>query len=373
MKRLLLAAVAASVLCVPAIANEFTTLQTKPGVIIGQVDAKFETRTNIDTEGKVPEGYPALGATDTYTIDLTVNDVNNLRGQIKRLPPLPSRVLGRTIQEGYVGYNLDWIVSNADKSKSITAAKWVGAMKLDGYGKYHLTKAPEGVGMLRIAITRPKQIDSFFTGEIQGKVPENASFFGTAQKNVGSLKVTKSILRVVNGKTVKHVIKNADPMLFQNVSLAQGPVTAYPESRLAGEMNYDPEQSAWLVDLTAAYTVAGTDHTDRFSGSVRWVEDINRTSNGIGWYEINIRVNEPPASEADIVETAAGSSEEDLFAEDASIPGFLGKISYVDQIVDETVVGSKIKYAVDSSQTSKIQNMILAKVLQLMVGPFNDE
>ena len=57
-------------------------------------------RTQLDKTGKAPEGSPALGALDRYTVDLEVFNSVVLRGTIQRQPWIPSSILGRTLQEG---------------------------------------------------------------------------------------------------------------------------------------------------------------------------------------------------------------------------------------------------------------------------------
>ena len=56
-----------------------------------------------------------------------------------------------------------------------------------------------------------------------------------------------------------------------------------------------------------------------------------------------------------------------------AIPGFTGTISYVDTFQGDDTIASKVVYAVDGNQVSRIQAMNMAKLLLLMVGPFNDD
>jgi hypothetical protein len=55
------------------------------------------------------------------------------------------------------------------------------------------------------------------------------------------------------------------------------------------------------------------------------------------------------------------------------VPGFTGRIDYVDKMDGETVTSSKVTYKVAATEASKIQVANLAKILMLMIGPFNDE
>jgi ethanolamine utilization microcompartment shell protein EutS len=94
----------------------------------------------------------------------------------------------------------------------------------------------------------------------------------------------------------------------------------------------------------------------------------------MGYYEVNVRLNEKATSEADAFAAATtADAEAAFFATDVSVPGFTGRVSYVDTFEGESVIASKVSYAIASSSASKVQTMNLAKILLLMVGPFNDE
>ena len=45
---------------------------TEPNVIAGSMEITFETRTKLDTTGDLKKGSPALGAKDTYKLDVQV-------------------------------------------------------------------------------------------------------------------------------------------------------------------------------------------------------------------------------------------------------------------------------------------------------------
>jgi hypothetical protein len=356
------------------LANPFTDAATMPSAIKGTMKIVFDTRTDLDTTGRAAEGSPALGALDTYTLDLEVANSVLLRGTITRQPWIPSSILGRTLQDGVFDYDIRAILRNPSKpDQTVTLGGLVGATTLDGGGKYYLAQPPEGKGPMRIAIDSVGPITGFtspFAGEIQGRVPEQAGLMGLADR--AAKQVNKTYTRVVDGKAVQHVVEGADPMDFLSVSLAQGPLAAYPESKLNGSIDYDAEEGIWYVDVNASYSVEGQTQRDRYSGTIRWNEDPNRATNGLGLYEVNVRVNEKVTTEADAF-AASADAEAAFFATDVSVPGFTGKVSYVDTFDDETVVASVVTYAVDANSASKIQTMNFAKILLLMIGPFNDE
>jgi hypothetical protein len=175
---------------------------------------------------------------------------------------------------------------------------------------------------------------------------------------------------------IKQVVNGADPMALQQVGLAEGPLAQYPETKFNGSIDYDSENSNWYIDATASYNMNGQVVNDRYSGTIRWTEDPERKANGKGKYEVNVRLNEKPASEADAFTASDKSAEADFFSADATVPGFTGTIAYVDKFApgsDETTIASDVTYNVDANQASKIQAMDFAKILLLIVGPFNDD
>ena len=358
-------------------AGDFATPSSSPKAISGTMNIQFQTRVELDKTGNVPKGSAALGVVDTYTTDLTVLDSVMFQGKISRQPWLPTTTLGRTAQTGFLGYELKAILKNpANPSQTRTLGNLVGATTIDGQGKYLLDSAPEGKGPLRIATDSIGNITGFtspFTGVIEGRVPEQAGLWGMATR--ASKKVTKDYARFVDGKVVKHTVAGAEPMLFSGIQLAQGPLAGHPASRVNGSIDYDAEQSIWYVDMTTSYTYEGAALKDRYSGTIGWVESPTRDKDGKGWYEMNIRINEKAATESAVFadKGPAAAAEDAFFAADTSVPGLGGKINYIDMIEDDSVTDSKITYEVTSEQASKIQVMNFAKILLLMVGPFNDE
>ena len=59
---------------------------TQDNVIVGTMDIDFTTRTNLDTTGDLKKGSPALGAKDTYKLDITVANAAQFTGSITRQP-----------------------------------------------------------------------------------------------------------------------------------------------------------------------------------------------------------------------------------------------------------------------------------------------
>ena len=229
--------------------------------------------------------------------------------------------------------------------------------------------------MMRIATNAvgsvPASINNF-GGTIQGKVPQQsglAAYIGSAASTV-----TQTYTYYTgSGAVVTHTIKGADPVKFNNVKLGGGPLSVYPDTIVNGTANYDPEEGNWYLDITAAYSSGGMQYNDHYTGSIAWTEDPNRKANGKGYYSFNLRMNEKPVSPSDLFK--ASDAVADFFATNNTIPGFTGTVTYVDTWNSDAsnVIASKVVYAVDGNQVSRIQTMNLNKILMLMVGPWNDE
>lgn len=340
------------------------------GAIKGTMKIDFGTRLGRSADNATP-----LGAVDTYATDIEVFNSVLLQGDIERRPWIPTSVLGRTKQQGYLAFDLRTTLRNpANPTQTRTLGSWIGAMMMDGNGVYTLDTPPEGKGELRISADAVGRIPAFtsnFGGVIQGRIPAQAGIAGLIDRT--SRYVTKTYTRVVNGQTVSKTVEGADPMEFQNVVMAMGPLAGYPETRTNGNIDYDPEEGIWYVDVSASYSSDGISFNDRYSGTIRWIEDANREANGLGYYEINVRLNEAAATAADAFAPVGAAAEDAFFATDVSIPGFTGRVSYKDSYVGESVTRSEVAYAINASAASRIQSMNFAKMLLLIIGPFNDE
>src|SRR6185295_12419870 len=111
---------------------------------------------------------------------------------------------------------------------------------LDGGGKYSLVASPADMGRVRIsanAVGTNPATTANFGGEIQGRLPAQAGIWGLATR--ASTEVTKTYAYYVNGQVVAHTVKGADPVKFNNVTLAAGPVSVYPETIVNGSIDYD--------------------------------------------------------------------------------------------------------------------------------------
>lgn len=75
--------------------------------------------------------------------------------------------------------------------------------------------------------------------------------------------------------------------------LAKGPAEIYPRTMVNGRLDYDYETGNWFTDgIKPCTTLDGAEMEDIVTGSIKWIEDPNRASNGKGCYEFNLRFNE---------------------------------------------------------------------------------
>lgn len=343
---------------------------TKDDVISGTMDIQFATRTNKDTSGDFAPGSPALGAKDTYTFKLAAVDTLEFQGKITRQPNIFTKLIGRKKQNAQLWYDASLIVRNpADLKQSKTIGKWVGTVPIDETsGKYDLSGGKAQESALRIdvdAIGKAAAFKDYFGGYLVGK----------AEKKDNLLEQTYK--RVIGDKTVEIKIKKSDPMRFEGISLAKGPVEAYPRTTVNGTLNYDYETGNYFAEnITFAYSLNGKDYTDVITGTIKWVEDPSRKTNGKGHYEFNLRFNEDKnkAAGGEAAAFAKMNDEEAFFAVDNTVPSLTGKVTYVDVMgADDLPSSSKVTYNLNANKLTKVQVVNFFKLWLVAVGPTNDE
>nr|MDQ3624402.1 hypothetical protein [Verrucomicrobiota bacterium] len=335
---------------------------TQPGIIAGTMDIDFKTRKNLNEKGQ-----PQKGHSDTYTVACSVAKTTEFKGTIQRQPPIAG-LLGLQEQKGHLNYSVDLVVINpVDMSQKKTVGKWVGTVPIGKDGVYSVDGLPDSPH--RIAVDQVGRAAGFtdrFGGKLigKGKKPSNAVTY----------------IRQLAGKQVKVEVKNTDPMRFESLVLAMGPAQSYPRTTVNGNLDYDYETGNYYTNgIRFAYNLNGKDTEDLVTGSIKWVEDPNRATNGKGQYDFNLRWNEakskPGTTEADAF--AKLSDEEAFFAVDNAVPSLTGTIAYEDQMVsvgDKPLPGSsKVKYSLNANQLTKTQVMNFFKLWLICVGPTNDE
>lgn len=332
-----------------------------PG-ITGTMDINFVTR---QPQGQEDDGSPKKGVQDQYKLDLTINGNNKLQGQILRQPRVTK--LGFTRQQPRYDYAINLFVKLKDGNTPNVGA-WVGPMAVDEKSGAFVLDA-EGDRALRLNVTAGSGFTDNFGGRFYGKPADKSKLSW------------ETLTRTVNGKTIEKKFQ-ADPIRFEGTRLAKGPnPKMYGACTVNGSLDYDRETSNYYAkNLKFDYqTPDGKQVEDVVTGTIKWVEDPNRPSNGKGYYEFNLRYNEEKNKPAQTDDQAfGGKSDDDLFfAVDKSIPALTGKIEYVDQGLngkdDAAPTSSKVTYAITSNNLTPQQVMNFAKMWLIVVGPANDE
>jgi len=364
----------AALLAVPSAARAQDDTLTKEGVIAGTMNIEFKTRTQLDTSGDLKPGSAAINVQDVYTFTFGVADTVEYAGNIKRQPNLYSKLIAKKKQDAQLTFDVNLSVLNPkDLKQKVGVGKWVGTVPIDtATGAYDLAGGAAKQSPLRIAIDTRGRVTGFtdaFGGRLVGKAEKKETLAAYTFK------------RVVGNRTVSVVVKKSDPMRFDNIKLAKGPVDSYPATYVSGRLDYDYETGNWYTDgIRFTYSLDGKDYEDIVTGSIKWIEDPDRQSNGKGRYEFNLRWNEEKHKTASTEAAAFDQlNEEDaFFAVDDSVPCLTGTIDYVDTFAggggDEPVpASSKVTYKLNSNKLTKQQVMAFFKLWMVCTGPTNDE
>lgn len=345
-------------------------LLNEPGVIAGTMEIDFRTRTTPDTSGKFADGSPQLGVQDVYTFDLVVAKTTQFAGKIVRQPNIFTKTVRKLEQGAAIGFDVAMTVLNPrDLKQKKTVGKWVGVIPIDTQsGAYDLAGGKKEERPLRMAVDAVGKAPAF-TDNFAGRL------IGKAEKKDNLAQYTYK--RLVGKREVTITVKKSDPMKFENIELAKGPRDNDPRTLVNGRLDYDYETGNWYTDgIRFKYSMDGKDFEDTVTGSIKWVEDPNRKTNGKGQYEFNLRFNEAKNKKAggDSDAFEKMSDEDAFFAVDDSIPTLTGTIAYVDLMgADDAPVSSKITYNLNANKLTKQQVMNFFKLWMVCVGPTNDE
>jgi hypothetical protein len=339
--------------------------QAGPLTVTGTLDIKYQTRVQQE------DGVPVEGVRDEYILALSAFAAVDIEGKIYHLPTIFSTVLGREKQQAQLSYDLAMLVRNPQKQTDRKqVGKLVGTVPIDRKGIYQY-----GNGTLRMAVDaagKAAGFESKFQGQAAGKPPQNDSTLARAKKK------TKTLVKSVKGKSVKIVVSDYDEMDCVDLIVAAGPVKAYPETKFNGKLLYDYERSAWYFDgLKMAYVMPdGNVITDTLSGNIKWIESPQRSSNGEGEYQFDVRVNEPAQAATDEAAAfAAVDDESAFFTVDNTLPSLTGSAKYKDTIrAGGTVTASTVAITLAGNNLTRQQVMALTKLLWLVsIVPMNAE
>jgi hypothetical protein len=327
-----------------AFAQQPTDVKT---FITGDLSAKYDSRNG--------------GSSDTYTLTVNVSNSALFKGTIVVKPYKPGTIYGGDM--GSMVYSIDTDVVNPNNpAQTMNVGKLYGSVPIDEKNVYRFQD-----GNLKLIVNdrgTAKGFDSKFSGYALGKPPSATSLVD---------KASLSFSKTVNGKAVKVNVTKYDKMEFKNHIIASGPVRIYGEVTVNGAMVYDYERGVWYFqNLAISYPVEGRVMIDSLSGSIRWVEGANRSKTGEGEYQFDIRVNEPPPSEASVF--AGPQDESAFFSVDTTIPSLTGTMKYKDTISGKSVTASAVKVDLQGNKLTKQQAMYLCKLLFLTsIVPLNAE
>lgn len=321
--------------------------------ITGTMDITFNTRMtqNVGSDGK-----PNKGVKDTYKVNLKAGAVE-FKGSIDRTPRISSKVMGREVQRGSLFYSLALSVNGT------YLGDWLGTVVTDDAGQYMWNGAGDPNSKPRIqiqAVGNQAAFTDYFSGVMLGKGSQPG---GTA----------KFVRKLSGGKVATYTAANVDPMDFRQLVVAKGPLGTHYRFTVDGKLIYDRESGSWI---TEGITILpdGAKQADKITGSIRWVEDPNRASNGKGEYLLNLRWNEDRVQPSEETFTGGDVDEESFFAVDKSKPGLTGKILYEDKLgTDESVISSKVTFDVIANNMERNQILAFLKLWLVGVGPLNDE
>jgi hypothetical protein len=326
----------------------------KPLAVTGSMTIQFASRASSDKTNSV----------DTYTMEVNVANSAIFKGTIVQYPVVKTLMGFGTGRPGKLVYSMDTLIVNPRNiSETKEVGRLFGEVPVDERNVYRFDDGNTPLKISVLPIGQAKGFESRFTGLALGKPPAAS----------GAAKIKLDAMRLVSGKGGAVTLKNYDIMRFQNHVLAAGPVLIYPEVTVAGDMVFDYDRNIWYFkNVTLGYNVGNQRLFDTLTGTIRWIEDPHRSSNGLGYYDFDIRVNEPPPSETAV--WAAGDDENSFFQSDTEIPSLTGKISYKDTLSGETTMASVIDIDLHSNKLTKQQVMALSKLLMLsMIVPLNSD
>jgi len=345
---------------------------TENDIISGTMNIDFKTRTNRDKSGKFADGSSVLGVKDEYKVNMRVAKTTEFSGTILRQPKVKIKLIGTEAQAGVLQYDLALAVLNPkDLNQKKNVGKWVGIAPMDASNTFNFAGSKENE--LRITVDTMGNAQGFtdkFAGALVGKQDKGENW----QDKLTSY----TFERVIGTKKVKLEAKKVDPVQFKNVELAKGPSSIYPHTTVNGRMDFDYQTGNWyLNNMRFKYNLDGKDVEDVVSGTIKWVEDPQRATNGKGKYDFNVRFNEDKFAAQTTEADAFGNmnDEEAFFAVDNRVPSLTGQVDYLETMVagSEAPTASQVTYKLNANKLTKQQIMNFYKLWMLTVGPINDE
>ena len=325
----------------------------KPVTITGTMDINFKSKTT-----------PGKGVRDQYDVTVNFSDSALFHGTIYDQPQIIERkswsLAQGVTQPRILEYALDLDVINPHDPthrQTKNVGQMSGFVPISSDGVYHYDEGSLVVDTIQIGLA--PGLHSKFDGTAAGKPlnrPKDWDWHSLVCKPV-------TVTRSVNGKVSAVVVAKYDKMDFHSVVLAEGPVQIYQPVTVNGQMLYDYDKNCWFFNNFSVQYAEGRDlKVDRVTGTIRWVEDPNRKSNGLGHYDFDIRVNEPAPDASSAF--AAPSDESAFFSTDATVPGLTGTMAYKDNLnAGGDTLSSAVTIDLNGNNINKQQVMVLAKVI----------
>ena len=292
---------------------------------------------------------------DVYTINLSCRSLVAISGEIRRTGKKLSSFLRRELKPLQYHYGLE-VAEPLDSKNVFGSISGIVPMSEQGIYKLDSLKFSSRGGS-------PWR----YSGTIKGKSQEHQGLLGT------------TYTRIFGGKKVVLKVQKSDPLRFNGVRLPSGPSDQFPVTTVSGNFDYDYDTGNWLTNGILLQSAAGD--RDKITGSIKWVPDLGRSTNGKGQYEFNLRFNEDRYSttpdEGEFFQTAA--DEEAFFSVDGRIPTLSGTIRYKDTFGpigddgESVVLASEVLYELDGTSVTDQQLLAFLKLWLLVVGPVNDE
>ena len=339
--------------------------------VSGSMKIEFSSRT-------AEEADRAGAVVDSYVVDLHVGGICRLKGVITRKPRVIGQFLGGEKQRLEFVYDLEFLVVDreAPDSRKVIGV-WSGSLIADRQGVFDLSENQRlGRSSLRIhPISAPPsdRRENMFGGIIRGKNEQNSGIFRSVIRNYS---------RLVGGRRVVLQARRIDPLQFDGLLLAAGPLASFPQTRVTGNLDYDYDTGNWLTNALEFEAVGeGRAGKDTVAGSIKWEEGMRSPRERTGQYEFNLRFNEAlyagNRDESEFFEDLP--DEEAFFAPAPAVPQLTGRIFYSDTLMpehlaqDPVVARSEVSYALSARKLTAVQLINFLKLWLLLVGPVNDE
>jgi hypothetical protein len=328
--------------------NAATAAAASASFIKGTLNITFNTHQN-------PPG--TKGIQDVYDININVANSAVFHGKMTDRPQIIEGMFNKAItQPRSLKYDVACdVVNPKNPTQTKNIGRMYGMVPISSDGVYNYDKSSLVVDILPMG--NAGGFTSKFSGQAAGKpLVRPANWTDMVRETV-------NINRLVNGKPMTVALKRYDKMDFRNVVIAEGPVQIYQPVTVNGQMYYDYDKNCWFFNNFTVQYAEGRDlKVDRVTGTIRWIEDPNRKSNGLGHYEFDVRVNEPAPDASNAF--AAPTDESAFFASDTTVPGLSGTMNYKDTLnANGDTLASAVTIDLNGNNINKQQVMVLGKVI----------